>query len=136
MFNSHPSAAKFRSTPTLSFHLAINCQRPFYHEFHTRNPKSDMIRWFLVAIRSNPHHQNFQFPAHFQSTEFWNINFHFRAYHQKMRRGSSLKHGYINRFNFYISSVFLNNKIAKYNLYKEHLGTWKTFKRNETFSRI
>ena len=41
-------------TPPLSFRLAINCQRPLYHEFHTRNPKSDMIRWLLVAIKSNP----------------------------------------------------------------------------------
>ena len=67
----------FRSTSPLSFRLAKNCQRPLYHEFHTRNPKSDMMRRFLVAIKSKPHHQNFQFPAHFRSTEFWNFNFQF-----------------------------------------------------------
>ena len=66
-----------RSIPRLSFSLAINCQRPLYHEFHIRNPKYDMIRWFLVAIKSNLHHQSFQFPAHFRSAEFWNFNFQF-----------------------------------------------------------
>ena len=39
----------YRSSLPLLFRLAINNQRPLYHEFYSRHPKSVMIKWFLVA---------------------------------------------------------------------------------------
>ena len=37
----------------------------------------------LYPIKSNPHHPNFQFLAHFRSTKFWNINFRFSCISSK-----------------------------------------------------